>query len=323
MTISQVNPRVSQQPTQLSPVNQPHVGQVRPHMSIADALPLWADSMNGEGRAALGVKTYLDRIRLFQRWLAVREHSARLEDVTPLLIQAYLKSQRDAGLKPKTVELSYTVISSMLAWAVDSDILQRNSAKKVKVSRSKDTPPKVAKFETVVSQVEHMTRTRFHGIDARDRFAYLLMLYTGMRVSEACNLTWAEVDWERGIVSIPQTKGGDLSVRWVPLHDKLRHELSRWRDVAELIWPARTHVLISRRGKRTHRADIEQAFKRRGWFNPHSLRHAFALRCMEHDVNVRRIQQYLGHASLTMTARYLAILSPDVAADAELVSAAF
>lgn len=151
------------------------------------------------------------------------------------------------------MELSYTVISSLLAWAVDSDILQRNSAKKVKVSRSKDTPPKVAKFETVVSQVEHMTRTRFHGIDARDRFAYLLMLYTGMRVSETCNLTWAEVDWERGIVSIPQTKGGDLSVRWVPLHDKLRSELSRWRDVAELIWPARMHVLVSRRGKRTHR----------------------------------------------------------------------
>lgn len=40
-------------------------------------------------------------------------------------------------------------------------------------------------------------------------------------------------------------------------------------------------------------------------------------------MNVRRIQQYLGHASLTMTARYLAILSPDVAADAALVSAAF
>lgn len=86
MTISHLNPRVPQQPDELSRVNPPHLGQVRPHLSIAEALPLWADSMTGEGRAALGIKTYLDRIRPFQRWLAVREHRARLEDVTPLLI---------------------------------------------------------------------------------------------------------------------------------------------------------------------------------------------------------------------------------------------
>ncbi len=321
MAISQFNPTNSPATAALSRVNAP--SPATRGVTISEALPLWAASMQAEGRAVLGMRTYLERIRQFQRWLSINEHSGSLDDLSPLHIQAYLKTLRDVGLKPKTIELSYTVIGCFLSWAVDSELIARNSAKKVKVIRSKPTPPKVADFTTVQDQVEQMAHTRFRGIDARDRFAYLFMLYTGCRVSEACDVTWNDIDWEKNIVTIHQTKGGEAVVRWVPLHDKLRLELIRWRSVAQMIWPEQEHVLISRRGKPVHRADIEMAFQRRAWYNPHALRHAFALRCMENGQHVRKIQQYLGHRSLDMTARYLAILSPDVGADAQGLSAAF
>src|SRR5437867_6510472 len=206
--------------------------------------------MHAEGRAELGIQTYLDRIRQFQRWLAINTHGNSLSDLTPLEIQTYLKTMRDAGLKPKTIELAYTVIGALLSWAVDSELIGRNSAKKVRVSRSKPSAPRVADYNTVQAQVEAMTRSRFRGIDARDRFACLFMLYTGCRVSEACDVTWSDIGWETNIVTVHQTKGGEAVIRWIPLHDKLRLELIRWRSVAEMIWPDRSHLLISRRGKR-------------------------------------------------------------------------
>jgi len=316
VAISLLNPSVVHDPADLKHFNPAN-------LTLADALPLWAASMHAQGRAELGIQTYLDRIRQFQRWLAINSHSNSLDDLTPLHIQTYLKTMRDAGLKPKTIELAYTVIGALLSWAVDSELIGRNSAKKVRVSRSKPSAPRVADYNTVQAQVEAMTRSRFRGIDARDRFACLFMLYTGCRVSEACEVKWSDIGWETNIVTVHQTKGGEAVIRWIPLHDKLRLELIRWRSVAEMIWPDRSHLLISRRGKRVHRADIEMAFKRRGWYNPHALRHAFALRCMESGTHIRKIQQYLGHRSLDMTARYLAILSPDVGADAHDLSAAF
>jgi integrase/recombinase XerD len=167
-----------------------------------------------------------------------------------------------------------------------------------------------------------MTRNRFRCIDSRDRMATMLMLLTGARVSEACAMTWNHILWDRKLVAIPQTKGGDAEQRLVPLPDRLRSELVRHRAAMAATFPDCVWLIPSRGGRRVCKDEISQSFRNRSWVTPHVLRHTYATTLLKAGVNVRRIQSYLGHRSLETTARYLLILDADVASDAATIDSA-
>ena len=137
-------------------------------------------------------------------------------------------------------------------------------------------------------------------------------------------MTWANVLWDRNVVVIPQTKGGGEPERSVPLHDTLRAELLRHKAVVAAIWPDCEHILQSRTGAPIRRMDVQRAFKARALpFTAHVLRHSFATALLRARLPVRRIQIYLGHKSLDMTARYLALLPADMTDDAAELATAF
>jgi integrase/recombinase XerC len=277
---------------------------------------------HGEGRSPNTVVGYRSLLKRYERFLAVQALPTTVEGQTSVLLQGYLKAMADAGNRRSTVDHAYTVISSFFAWAVRSELLHRNPARAFRRKRAPRPMPRAVLPSEVLAQVEAMKRNRFRCIDARDRMATLLMLYTGARVSEACVMKWSHVLWDRGLVVIPQTKGGDATERHVPLPDVLRNALNRHRAAVSTTFPDCEWVLQSRAGKRICKDEIAQSFRNRNWITPHVLRHTYATMLLRAGVNVRKIQSYLGHRSLDTTARYLAVLDADAADDASAIDRA-
>lgn len=129
-----------------------------------------------------------------------------------------------------------------------------------------------------------------------------LALNTGLRLSEMYWLTWDNVDLERQMLTVPRSKHGEK--RHVPLNSTARGALTRLRNGDD----ATGWVFLN--------AQAERLTGPRYWFDPalrdskiqnfhwHDLGHTFASRLIMATVDLRTVQELMGHMTIQMTCRY-------------------
>src|SRR5262249_8218448 len=140
----------------------------------------------------------------------------------------------------------------------------------------------------------------------RDATLMLIMARHGLRVTEAIDLRWDQIDFSKGHLHVRRLKGGIHSVH--PIQgDELRNfrELKREQD------PASTFVFTTERGGPMTRSNvaklIEVAATKAGLphcHHPHQLRHTCGHLLADAGHDTRRLQLWLGHSDIKHTARY-------------------
>ena len=132
-----------------------------------------------------------------------------------------------------------------------------------------------------------------------------LALNTGLRRGELFALRWDDVDFTTNVLTIPRTKAG--RTRHVPMNAAVRSILgvqeSRGRS---------PYVLSRATGEAPLNSQnfVDRAFTpalkraRIDNFRWHDLRHTFASRLIMRGVDLRTVQELLGHADIRMTLRY-------------------
>ena len=125
-------------------------------------------------------------------------------------------------------------------------------------------------------------------------------LMTGMRQSEQFERSWEDIDLNQNMVRLPQTKNGKC--RFVRLNSRAVAVLRAWHDQG--IGTGRVFPNLKPRWftEAVRAAGIQD-------FTWHDLRHTFASRLVMAGVDLRTVQELMGHKSITMTMRY-AHLSP-------------
>ena len=146
--------------------------------------------------------------------------------------------------------------------------------------------------------------------------AYLTVVYScGLRLHEALYLQVRDIDSDRMLIHVHCGKGA--KDRYVPLPDSTLHILRNyWKRHRNPVWifprlgqsgkegpTAKTPMSKSSVHGALKRVLKQLKFKKR--ISVHTLRHSYATHLLEAGVNIRRIQQYLGHSSLNTTTLYL------------------
>lgn len=144
----------------------------------------------------------------------------------------------------------------------------------------------------------------------RDSTLILLMFRHGLRVSEAINLTWDQLDLEAGIFHVHRIKRGSASTQ--PLTPK---EIRALRQLQKQ-HPGFTHVFISERLAPLSASAVRKMLAIVGReaglsfpVHPHMLRHATGYKLARDGMDTRAIQVYLGHKSIQHTVRYTDLAS--------------
>ncbi len=142
----------------------------------------------------------------------------------------------------------------------------------------------------------------------------LMTIYAlGLRRSELLNLKISDIDGNRMLVHIKQAKG--KKDRVVPFSHKLLKQLREYyRGYRPKIYlfngpkgePYSTSSLRSVFASACKRANITK------YVTLHSLRHSYATHLMDSGVDVRIIQQLLGHANIKTTMRYTHVTTRSV-----------
>ncbi|MBK9070636.1 MAG: tyrosine recombinase XerC [Myxococcales bacterium] len=150
-------------------------------------------------------------------------------------------------------------------------------------------------------------------IAARD-VALLETLYgTGLRVSECCALQVTDIDRTRAtlwMISVHRGKGGKSRV--VPLHETAQRAVAAYlRLRGELTTPGKGPLFIGEGGGGMNSRAVQRLVAAYGLAvgvaartTPHMLRHSFATHLLDGGVDLRAIQELLGHASLGSTQIY-------------------
>ena len=143
--------------------------------------------------------------------------------------------------------------------------------------------------------------------DLRLKTLVLTAADTGFRAGELRSLSWQNVDFTRGTVSVASyyTKNGDP--RTNPMTKRLEQALREWKSSGVNI----ENGLVF--GPQRWRKSFENAKKLAGLDKNivfHSLRHTYISRLVMAGVDIRTVQELAGHRTIIMTMRY-AHLGPE------------
>ncbi len=164
-----------------------------------------------------------------------------------------------------------------------------------------------------LAEVERILKTPnlkdTHGL--RDRAILELMYASGLRVSEVCLLKLSDVNLEVGFV---KCKGKGSKERIVPLGRVAQHFLERYLNEARpklLGKKFSAYLFLAQGGRNLSRQSIWKIIKKivreaglKKKVSPHTLRHSFATHLLERGVDLRSMQELLGHASISTTQIY-------------------
>jgi integrase/recombinase XerC len=146
----------------------------------------------------------------------------------------------------------------------------------------------------------------------RDHALMELIYSTGLRVSETCTLDTTDIDRDRyGVPIVLVRHGKGDKAREVPLGGAADRALTAYLPGRAGLRAAGSALFVNARGDRLTTRSVQRMVKR--WTiaggvhadaTPHGLRHSFATHLLDEGVDLRSIQELLGHASLSSTQIY-------------------
>jgi site-specific recombinase XerD len=198
-------------------------------------------------------------------------------------------------LAPASINRKVSVIKSFLGWLYKERWLEEDLTPYILAPK---VPLKLPHFISVDEIGALLASTGSSHGNSTVRLLILLLYGGGLRVSEACGLSWKNIDLSRPSMVV-SGKGG--RARQIVMPDICWIELKRHRSLDEFVFgaqplsPRKAYQLIRDAGTR---AGLSKPL------NPHALRHSFATHLLSGGADLRVIQELLGHRSLAATQKY-------------------
>jgi integrase/recombinase XerD len=248
-------------------------------------------------------ESYLHQVSLFARYFGKPPEQLGPEEIRAY--QIYLTQDRKVAVGTRTVAVS------ALRFLYGVTLRREWSIPLIPSPKKDHRLPIILSPEEVMRLLQAAPSFPHHVI-------FSTMYGTGMRVSEAVHLRATDIDSQRMMIRIEQSKGH--KDRYVQLSPKLLDLLRcYWRKMRPHEWMFPGQIPDQPLGREAVGDAVVQASQRAGLTKrttPHSLRHAYAVHLLEAGTDVRRIQLLLGHRSLSTTARYLRLATTTVCATA-------
>ncbi len=141
----------------------------------------------------------------------------------------------------------------------------------------------------------------------RDTALFELMYSAGLRISETLGIKLAQLDLDNEWLT-PIGKGNKQ--RLIPLGTKAKENLREWIERSRpLTHPSTDNVILNSRGKPMSRMGAWKIVQQHTMHltkqvSPHTFRHSFATHCLEAGMDLRVLQELLGHADISTTQIY-------------------
>jgi len=207
----------------------------------------------------------------------------------------------------------FVVLSCFFNWAKEEGFIPDNPMSRIKVKKPKAKVIKPYEYEEIkkmlaVSDYDYEHNAKLLG--SRNRALILVLLDTGIRLSELVSIGLSDIDYSNGNIRVLGKGNKERMVRIGKTAQK-----ALWRYLMYRPNNARQELWLTEEGKPLGSSGLQSLIKRlkqragvNGNGSIHRFRHSFALNFLRADRNVFNLQYLLGHSDLDMVKRYTATL---------------
>ena len=283
---------------------------------LKNYLKEWIEWIENERRLSKQtVKAYNTDLKLFLDHQ--RRYKSKLIDVTDLekLDQSDLTSwfydRISNGVSHRSNARSLSSIKSFLNFLIKKEVIKFSFFTRIKGPKFDDTLPRPLSKNQVKNILNNIALNKIKWIGMRDLSIILLMWGYGLRISEVINLKLSDLQSNDLHIF-----GKGKKTRLIPIADEVIKFLKQMIKNCPFEFNENNYIFLGKRGKKIKAEIIQKEIRKiRNSFmlpentTPHSLRHTFATELLENMVDLRVIQEVLGHSSLSTTQKYTKVSS--------------
>lgn len=269
-------------------------------METNELLKEYQDELIRQDKSDNTIASYMLDLKAFIKWYG-ESTGEGIEKLIALDLKDYRGFLMTNGVKVSTVNRKIASINKFLEWLNTKGILDKQlKLKQIKRSTSEQ------QFKGLDSKELKALRKEVHrNGNKRDIFMFELLINTGIRVSELCDikLNSIEISERKGILSII---GKGMKQRTVALNKDVREAYEEYMKVR----PSTNsdYLFVGQRGQLTRNGvfkTLKKYAERVGIeVSPHCLRHSLARHLLESGTDITTVQAILGHERLETTAIY-------------------
>ena len=240
----------------------------------------------------------------------------KISDITTDMLEKYIATL-NKQYKPKTVKRKIASIKAFYSYLEYKDYIEKNPFNKVKVKiREPVKLPKtiplyiVENFLTTIYEQQRNAKTNYAKRNAlRDVAVIELLFATGLRISELCSLRKNDIDLFDQTVLV---YGKGSKERRIQIgNDDVIKILKEYKKEYIIEIEKCDYFFANQSGQKLSDQTVRRMINKYSsiaainlHITPHMFRHTFATSLLEADVDIRYIQEMLGHSSINITQIY-------------------
>ena len=263
------------------------------------------------------IKAYETDLQQFDIYANIQVERIAISEISKDIVKSYL--QEISHFKPKTIKRKIASLKAMLNYLEYEDEHYINPFRKIKIRlKEPQILPSVMTLQEVKKILSCMYKELYENKN-HDQYTYRaqvrniaiieVLFSTGLRVSEVCNLRNSDINLKSGvlkvfgkgskerIIQICQLESLTIIKKYYQLHkDQIEKDHSFF--INRLGLPLSTQSVRLMVKNYAKKAGITKRI------TPHTFRHTFATLLLEEDVDIKYIQNMLGHSSIVITQIY-------------------
>ncbi|MEE0967254.1 MAG: tyrosine recombinase XerC [Bacilli bacterium] len=261
-----------------------------------------------KGYSPLTIESYQRDIDEFIGYMK-KEGLDQYAEVEYPMLRGYLMEFHKKRLSATTINHKLSSLRNFYRYMVKQQYLKNNPFLLVDSLKTAKRNPDFLYVEEMIGLLDSIDINSNLGM--RNKAMLELMYATGLRCSEVVNLTLSQIDFSQDVILV---HGKGSKDRYVPFHDYAKEWLVRYiNDVRSELTIHQDHqfVFVNNRGKQMTNRGVEDIINRLAYqydstlkIHPHTIRHSFATHMLDAGMDLRVVQQLLGHSSLSTTQIY-------------------
>ncbi len=265
------------------------------------------------------IVAYRTDLQQFSEYLQLHYKLSIVQSVDKEMLRSYLSNLFET-LKPKSVKRKVATLKAFFNFLEQDDVISVNPLRKLRIKiKEPFVLPNyltLKEISSILKKADEQRKTANKQVGSKEylvalrNLAVLEMLFaTGIRVSELSNLRNDHVDLQAGTIRVIGKGDKERMIHFG--HEATLKTITRYVRHFQPAILASGYFFVNQQGNRLSTQTVRAIIKKiavdaniNRHITPHAFRHTFATLLMEEGVDIKYIQQFLGHSSIMTTQIY-------------------
>ena len=242
----------------------------------------------------------------FKNYVKIKKINYR--DMDYPKVSDYLLHLNSKKYSPSSINRHLSAIRSFYDFLLKEKKVTSSPFKVIHGPKKEKRLPNYLKYQEFIDLVDSLSDTP---LDLRNRMILELLFATGIRVSELVNIKIIDINFKEQEIKV---FGKGKKMRIVYFNKECQKVMSKYVTEARqtiLNGKHNDYLIINNRGNKITTRGIEDIIDKciqksslNHKISPHTLRHTFATLLLNEGMDIREVQELLGHARLSTTSIY-------------------